>query len=346
MQLDYGQLGRQFVRAARGRRSQTALSRRLGFRSNVLYAWESGRREPTAATVLHMLEVLRVDVRARIGGFFAQAPAWLEGLDPATPAGVAALLRELRGSIPVVELARRTTFSRYAIARWLDARAEPHFADFLRLLDAASLRVLDFVALFQNPASLPAAAPAWRLLEAHRRAAYEEPWTVAVLRTLELAPYQRLTAHEPGWIARRLGISLEEEHRCLRTLEETAQIRRRGARYEPVQGITVDTRHDALAERRLKQSWAEIGVQRLARGAPGLFSFNVFAVSERDLAKLEGLHRSYFRHLRAIVAASTPSERVVVANVQLFSLGTDYTQARLGVSMQENTGRQISPKPK
>jgi transcriptional regulator with XRE-family HTH domain len=320
MPLDYARLSREFVRAVRGPRSQTALSRRLGYRTNVLYAWESGRRSPTAATVLELLQRSRVDVRARLERFFASPPRWLADTDAKSPAGVAALLREVRGTIPILELARRTGFSRYAIARWLECRAEPHFADFLRLFEAASLRVLDFIALFHDPATLPAAARAWRLLEAHRRAAYDQPWIPAVLLTLELADYARLPEHEPGFIARRLGIPRAEEERCLEILEETGQIRRRGPRFEPVQGMTVDTRPDAVAERRLKQSWAEIGTARLAAGAPGLFSFNVFAVSERDLTKLQELHRAYFRHLRAIVAASTPSERIAVANVQLFAL--------------------------
>ncbi len=320
MSLDYGLLTRQFLRAVRGQRSQRALSRRLGFRTNVLYAWESGRREPTAATVFRMLRALRVDVRGRVTRFFASPPAWLAELDLATPEGIAALLRELRGSVPIVELARRSGHSRYAVARWLACGAEPPFADFLCQLEASSLRLLDFIALFLDPSTLPVAARAWQLLEAHRRAAYEHPWVVPVARALELVDYARLPEHEPGWIATRLGISRDEEERCLRSLEESGQIRRRGRRYEPVQGITVDTRQDAAAERRLKQSFAEIGLERLTRGAPGLFSFNVFAVSERDLAKLESLHKSYFRHLRAIVAASTPSERIAVANVQLFSL--------------------------
>ncbi|HVZ32321.1 MAG TPA: helix-turn-helix transcriptional regulator, partial [Polyangiaceae bacterium] len=50
--LNYEDLARDFIRALRGGRSQAALSRRLGFRTNVLYAWESGRRWPTAAVVL------------------------------------------------------------------------------------------------------------------------------------------------------------------------------------------------------------------------------------------------------------------------------------------------------
>src|SRR5690606_6604411 len=44
--LDFRALSREWVRAMRGPRSQTALSRRLGYRTNVIYRWESGARSP------------------------------------------------------------------------------------------------------------------------------------------------------------------------------------------------------------------------------------------------------------------------------------------------------------
>jgi transcriptional regulator with XRE-family HTH domain len=320
MALDFEHLGREFIRALRGRRSQMALSRRLGFRTNVLYAWESGRRWPTAATVLQIAQRLKFDVNERLRRFFAQAPAWVESIDPTQPAGIARLLSELRGKVPVVELARRTGCSRYAIARWLAGTAEPRFPDFLRLFEGASLRVLDFVALFHDPLTLPSAARPWRLLQAHRAAVYELPWISGVLGALELSEYLALSRHENGWIARRLGISVQEEARCLEVLEESGQIVRKGRRIRLTGSQTVDTRHDPLAERKLKQWWAELGVARLATGAPGLFSFNVFSVSQHDLERLRELHQSYFRQLRSIVAQSAPSERIVVANVQLFPL--------------------------
>jgi transcriptional regulator with XRE-family HTH domain len=318
--LNFEELASDFIRALRGSRSQLALSRRLGFRTNVLYAWESGRRWPTAAVVLHAAQRLRFDVKPRLRRFFATPPAWLESIDPTSREGVAQLLEELRGKMPVVELARRTGCSRYAIARWLAGSAEPRFPDFLRLLEGASLRVLDFVALFHDPLALPSAAPAWKALQAHRRAVYEFPWISAVLGALELAEYTALPKHSPGWIARRLGISLEEELRCLEVLERSGQIVRKGRRWRLARSQTVDTRQDPGAERRLKQWWAELGVARLRAGAPGQFSFNVFAVSQADYERLRELHQSYFRQLRSIVAQSSPSERIIAANVQLFPL--------------------------
>jgi hypothetical protein len=210
--------------------------------------------------------------------------------------------------------------SRYAIARWLSGDAEPRFPDFLRVFEASSLRLLDFIALFHDPAELPSAAKAWQQLNARRNASYELPWIPAVLLALELRQYRELSKHEPGWIANLLGIDLEEEARCLALLKTSGQIRLARGRWVVNRSMTVDTRSAADAEQKLKLWYAEVGVQRLTARAPGQFSFNVFAVSRADLERLRELHRAYFRQLRAVIASSEPSECVAVANVQLFEL--------------------------
>jgi hypothetical protein len=63
MELDFERASRELIRAIRGERSQVALSRRLGYRSNVVYMWESGRRWPTAAETLRAASLCRLDVR-------------------------------------------------------------------------------------------------------------------------------------------------------------------------------------------------------------------------------------------------------------------------------------------
>src|SRR5690348_11594 len=77
-ELDYPRIAAELLRALRGPRSQTAASRRLGHRSNVLYTWESGRRWPTAARFLRYAERMRVDVRGALARFYGAQPAWLE----------------------------------------------------------------------------------------------------------------------------------------------------------------------------------------------------------------------------------------------------------------------------
>jgi hypothetical protein len=70
----------------------------------------------------------------------------------------------------------------------------------------------------------------------------------------------------------------------------------------------------------LKTWWSEQALQRLRLNREGLFSYNLFTVSERDYHRLRELHLAYFRELRSIVAQSEPAERVVLANVQLLPL--------------------------
>src|SRR5687767_239982 len=130
--LDFEQISREFLVAIRGERSQLAWSRRLGYRSNVAYAWESGRRWPTAAETLRACARAGIDVRAALEKFYGQAPPWLDEQDLTTPQSAAQLLEDLRGSTPILGLAARTGLSRYSISRWLSAQTQPRLPDFLR----------------------------------------------------------------------------------------------------------------------------------------------------------------------------------------------------------------------
>lgn len=54
----------QFLRALRGKRSQRAFARRLGYRGNPMTDWEHGRRYPTAQEALRAAARVNIDVRA------------------------------------------------------------------------------------------------------------------------------------------------------------------------------------------------------------------------------------------------------------------------------------------
>ena len=185
--MDLDLLSRELLRALRGRRSQTAFSRRLGYKSNVAYAWESGHRAPTAAEALRAAARVGVDLAAAFRRFYRSDPAWLAEADPTTPSGVAAFLRDLKGETPVARLTEQSGLSRFRVARALSGEAEPRLADFLRLVQAMSMRGLDLCVALVDPAALPSFHALWERMEAQRRLASEQPYTQAVLRALELA---------------------------------------------------------------------------------------------------------------------------------------------------------------
>jgi transcriptional regulator with XRE-family HTH domain len=318
--VELAELAQQLIRAVRGRRTQEAFSRRIGCRSNVLYTWESGRRFPTARRFFEVAERAGVDTSKALRSFLRSEPEWLSGKRLLQEGGVERLLEELQGNRSISDLARATGKSRFAVARWLSGQTQPRLPDFLSLVEATSYRLLDFVAALVDPEQVPVLRPGWRALMAARQAAYTSPWCHAVLRLLETERMAALPRISDADIAAELGLSIVEARAALELLQATGQIEREDQRWQVKQTLNVDLASDPAAVQRLKAWAAELGLRRITSGSEGLYSYNLFCVSEADYQKLQGLHRAYFRQLRAIVAESTPSERVVMANLQLFSL--------------------------
>lgn len=325
--LNFEALAAQILRTLRGHRSQVGFSRRLKYKSNVAYLWESGRNWPRASVFFWAASRVGGDPHGALRSFYRDVPEWLDKADVADGKTIARLLEDLRGATPIQELASRTGRSRYAVARWLKGEAEPRLPDFLRMVDATSQRLLDFVALLVDIDTLPELAESWRELQAAKDLVARIPWAPAVLLALQTEEYLALKAHTVGWISKRLGLPLDIEVECMELLRASGQVRQHGKRLRVARIQSIDTRADPNAGRRLREWWAEVGLDYIRKERPGLFSFNVFSVSQADYERLQEMHRSYYRSMRALVAASSPEQRVVAANVQLFPLDNHDTSA-------------------
>ena len=317
--MDYRAIAAEFLRALRGKRSQTGFSRRLGYKSNVSYLWEHKRNFPTAAKALAAADRVGIDVKDALRSFYRADPEWLGRVEPASTAGVSALLRDLRGNQRVLELAERSGRNRYAVARWLSGSSDPDLSEFFMLIECSSLRLVDFIEQFVNPDSLPSVREKWQQLRVARNLAYDAPWTQAVLRALELESYAALPKHRLGWIARRVGISREEEQRCLELLLKSGQIVWEGQRGVVREVITLDTRTNPNKASKLRSWWAREAIRRAESGTRGLM-YNLFSVSKKDLEKLRELQKAYMNQVRAIVAQSKPVDHVVLAVDALVAL--------------------------
>jgi transcriptional regulator with XRE-family HTH domain len=319
--MNYESASKELIRALRGKRSQAGLSRRLGYTSNVLYTWERGRRVPVASAFFRLAARAGVDLHQRLRRFLSDRGA--NAPDVRRTAGVAELVRALMEEWPIVELAASVGADRTTVARWMNGTTEPKLPELLRIIETTTQRLLDFVALFVDPESLPSTRGAYRDLRAQRRLAYELPWSHGVLRALELEQYRKLPRHEPGFVAARLGLSLDEERRYLSELAKAGQIRLRRGRWELRRVLTVDTRPSEADNRRLKLHFAEASVERLRDGsapASALFSFNLFAIDTTTLEKIRRLHVEHYQRIRELISACTSPDQVVLMNLQLVPL--------------------------
>jgi Domain of unknown function (DUF4423) len=315
----YELIASELIRAARGRRSQTGLSRRIGYRSNVVHRWEAGQSWPTASGFLKLCQRLRIDVRRSFTRFYLRPPSWIEGIDPTSPAAVAAFLHDLQGRTPIKTLAASAGYNRYSVSRWLKGSVEPRLPEFLCLIEASSRRLLDYVATLTDPARLPCLEQAWTELTQAREAAYDAPWSHAVLRVLELEG-AHVRASDLRWVAQKLGIAESEVAGALQVLQRTGQVRAERGRLRVQRVIDVDTSREPERARRLKAVWTRVAMERLERGAPGLFGYRVFAVSRSGLRRLRELQLEYVSAMQAVVAEPQASECVGLYCAQLLDL--------------------------
>lgn len=319
--MDYETASCELVRALRGRRSQVACSRRLKHTSNVLHTWETGTRFPVAEDFLRLARLAGRDVEAllaRFGGGQGKVEVPL-----ASRTGFARWLVGLAELRSVSELARGVGRNRNTVARWLEGTTQPRLPDLLRYVELTSKRSLEFIAAFADAALLPSLGEALGDLEQQRKLAYDMPWAHAVLRAIELDAYQRLRSHRPGLIAEWIGVDPSVEAECLSALARAGQIRRVRGKWRVHRAITVDTRTDPEGNWRVKRHWAAVALQRLSERSSfeaGMYSYNLFAISEASLSRIKALHMNYFERLRAIVAECQDPTRVVLVNVQLCPL--------------------------
>jgi hypothetical protein len=198
----------------------------------------------------------------------------------------------------------------------------PRLPQFLDLLDAATGRLPDWVAELVDIERVPALAVRFRAANAAKRLAFDAPWTEAILRTLETPDYAALPRHDTGWIASALELAEPEVSRCIHLIDAAGLATWDGTRYGELRPLTVDTRGGKGALHALKAHWAQVAARRAAQPRKeDLFAYNVLSASHHDLERIRALLQETFREVRAIVAASEPSERVALMNLQLMHFG-------------------------
>lgn len=300
----------QFLRAVRGKRSQVAFSRRLGYRSNPVADWEAGRRYPTAEETLRACQLSGIDVSVAFSNFHAASASALQN-------GLPAWLQELRATTPIVQLASRMQRSRFAVSRWLTGQSKPRLPDFLRLVEALTGRVSDLVAEMVSIRDVPCLAEMYSARTAARALAFDEPWTEAILRVLETPAYQNSSKHQVGWIAASLGIEIETEVRCIDLLVRAGVIAYRGAHYQDAGPLSVDTSAHPDMIRGLKSHWTQVAQKRIRSPQErDLLAYNVVSLSKDDYDRVRELLRATFREIRTLVAGSSPTDTVALLNVQ------------------------------
>ena len=294
----------ELLRALRGKRSQVAFARRLGYRGNPITDWECGRRQPSATEVLRVADLTGAPVRHAFTRFHAAAPPCLSD----GKWQLASWMEAVRGTTPINEIALRMGCSRFTVSRWLAGKTQPKIQEFLHFVDVLTGRTHDWVAELVPIAQVPTLQAEHSRVQAAKNIAFEMPWTEAILRVFETDAYRKDPRQSHQTLAAWLGISREELEAAIAGLARAGVIKLVENRYVPTEALSVDTRGSSHALEQLQCHWLDVARDRLARREPDWSAYNVMAVSDADLVLIQNQLKQVYRGIRSLVSASEPSQ--------------------------------------
>ena len=245
MDINYEHLTQELFRILRGRSSQGAFSRRLGFQTNVAYRWESGLRTPNANDLLTVLDIRLSAPREiiwRFGSPFNQD-------DPATSDWCwGRWLLLIKGQCSVKALSNTTGLSPQAIRRILRGDVTPKVDRLLQLIQVLTNRLVDFLQLFVEPQTLPSLASLVEIQTAQRALSTQFLNTELIIASLETDAYQALDTHSNEWIADHLQLAPDDvadtvaaskDRRCLHDRKEMEGTAESFRKYTKIGGVTI-----------------------------------------------------------------------------------------------------------
>ena len=122
-QTRYETIAAELIRSLRGKRSQAALSRRLGYKSNIVNRWERREAFPSAVAFLASSPARTRDSPRRSSASFRARRRSSPRSRPISRAAWPSFLRELRGKAPILTIAKELQgYNRYSVgAGWTAA---------------------------------------------------------------------------------------------------------------------------------------------------------------------------------------------------------------------------------
>jgi len=301
--MNYSIVITELLRALRGKRSQVGLSRRLRFRFNQIYRWESGQTKIGWTDFVRLTEVVKVDLGKII--------RMLRVFDH-HPSEHVKLVESMIGSRKIVQIARDMKCSTSVLSRWLNGRTTPSLEQMLRLMQATDQSVIQFLdAISPIEDSFPSLREKHQALKRRIEFFHCFPDATLVIRLMETDEYRRLTRYERGWFARRLKIPIAEEKTIIETLVRLELVEM--CANKPVPIVTEHIRTISTYEQRRKTDkyWQQMGAKVLdISDRPTIFSsfgYWAFSCSEEARKKVREAEHAFYQTVGNIVNTDQPA---------------------------------------
>lgn len=312
--MNYSLLRRELLQIMRGHRSQNFINRKLGFRFNQVYRWESGYTAISWTDFVRFASACRIDV-----GQALQKTFMFNGKSERYEL----LVKHLIGDASVTDMSSLLGKSRFTLSRWVNAKSEPTLEDIFALIHLQALLLGEFIEAMVPLDRFRNLDPVLKSRFLLKQLLYSDPRVGAVLRCFELKDYLQLTRHQEGFIAKKLGISIDHEQMLLQKMKNAGVIKRVNGKYE-IQLRRFDTSGDFISNTKLKKYWTQVALnylQRLERPpADSLFGYHVFSVSPKASKEIHKATGEFYARIKSLIGTDAePAEEILVLNFQIFN---------------------------
>lgn len=298
----------------RGGRSQNYVNRKLGYKFNQVYRWESGYTSIAWSDFLKFASVCRVDTKSALSETLLFKGSQQKSED---------LITHLIGDAKVSSVSTLLSKSRFTVGRWLRAESEPMLEDILALIHFQGLALAEFIEKLVPLDSITEIEPQLLSRKRQKQLFCEEPRVAAVLVCFTLSSYLQLPRHEVGFVANKLNLDLDTEKILIQKLVEVGLIHNVDGKFK-VADARINTRSNFEDWLGLRKFWTKQALEYLEnlKAQPNdvtTFGYHVFAISPKATKELQKALVDFYSNAKAIIGNDKDTaEEIFLLNLQLF----------------------------
>lgn len=312
--MDFKKIASELQIAVRSDISRSTLARRLATRLENISRWENGSRRISWSDFADICEVTGKNLGASLTANFSYNDDPRDGCS---------LARKLLGAAKLTQVAKDTEISRFSLMRWQQNKTEPSLPEILQIMHHCQYMMLEFIAHLVDISTVPEAWDAYEKRRKRKEIYYQIPAVAAILCCLKLDEYKQLPGHQSGYIAKKIGISQEEEEVAIDRLLIVGKIVRKGSHYEPIDEQLELT--DSESFRSFSTYWLNRAAdfcQNTENPIPIIgYGMEICPTSKDTLKALRDEYCSFYLRVRALLAQdSGPRDSVYVFQSLFFDL--------------------------
>ena len=307
--INYQALQKHVVKRIRGKYSQTQINNKLKFGYNQVSKWETGRTQMSWNDFINLCHACKKDISFALAAFFGYKKS---------PTNHRELVEHLLENGQKIE---NKAISRFKIYRWLNKESSPSwinlFTLFYQLYPVRSfyfLQKLGIDDLDLLPAQIINSNDPEGFLFQHASFYFY------------LDEYQKHTTHTPGFLAKKMNISLQEENDIIQgmLLVGTLEQQNGGKFYPKPASYVFDQGESCTCYCRYLQNLGQQLLQKFSKPLPPKTQSNHFiiATSTSVFEKIEHLiieaHEKTIRLISEEDKKGTPIDGIRILNMQLF----------------------------